>query len=234
MLEIKNVTKILGDRPILRNLFLTMEKGETLAIVGPNGAGKSTLFKCIAGLMKPNNGEIILHGKDICKKKETGKGKIGYLGHKSFLYDGLTSVENLRFYGKLYKVPQLDEKIQVLLKRTGLTLFQDMPIRSFSRGMLQKLAIAKVLLTDPDLLLLDEPHTGLDQNAICLLNSLLAERKKNGASILIISHDLEQVLSLADRAAVLRKGSIEETIELNGKIDLPTMKEWYLKAVANQ
>ncbi|WP_170843794.1 heme ABC exporter ATP-binding protein CcmA [Mesobacillus persicus] len=231
MLELKKITKMLGDKLILRNITLSLKEGETLAVVGPNGAGKSTFFKCTVGLLQPTGGEIILDGEVVKKKSAAIKQKIGFLGHESFLYNNLTPLENLRFYGKLYKVKDIDRKSTELLKEVGLYLFRDVPIRSFSRGMMQRLAIARVLLAEPKILMLDEPHTGLDQEAVALLNRIIKEKQKTGTSILIISHDFEQVHTLADRVAILKKGKIVDTVQLNGEMGLAEMKDWYEKVV---
>lgn len=231
MLELKKINKMIGDKLILRNISLSLNEGETLAVVGPNGAGKSTFFKCTVGLLQPSGGEIILDGEVINKKSAAIKQKIGFLGHESFLYNNLTPLENLRFYGKLYKVKDIDRKSTELLKEVGLYLFRDVPIRSFSRGMIQRLAIARVLLAEPKILMLDEPHTGLDQEAVALLNRIIKEKQQAGTSILIISHDFEQVHTLADRVAILKKGIIIDTIQLNGGMGLAEMKNWYEKVV---
>lgn len=233
MLELRKMTKLLGDKLVLRNITLTLEKGEILAVIGPNGAGKSTFFKCTVGLLQPTSGEILLDGKLVKKNSGEVKQKIGFLGHESFLYNTLSPLENLKFYGKLYKVKDLDRKANDLLKEVGLYLFRDMPIRSFSRGMMQRLAIARVLLPDPEILMLDEPHTGLDQEAVALLNKIIKKKQASGTSILIISHDFEQVHALADRVAVLRKGKIISTMALGSDIDLPAMKQWYEKEVSS-
>lgn len=231
MLELRNITKMLGDKLVLRNISLTLQKGEILAVVGPNGAGKSTFFKCTVGLMQPTSGDILLDGKLIGKNSADVKRRIGFLGHESFLYSTLTPLENLKFYGKLYKVKDLESKAAKLLKEVGLHLFRDMPIRSFSRGMLQRLAIARVLLPDPEILMLDEPHTGLDQEAVAMLNDIIQKKRESGTSILIISHDFEQVHALADRVAVLKKGKIISSRQLETDITLPEMKLWYEKEV---
>lgn len=233
MLEIKDLTKTLGDKLILRNVTLTLNKGEILSVVGPNGAGKSTFFQCTVGLMQPSGGEIFLNGELVKKRSGIIKKKIGFLGHESFLYNALTPLENLKFYGKLYKVKDIDRKSNELLKEVGLHLVKDIPIRSFSRGMMQRLAIARVLLPDPEILMLDEPHTGLDQDAVELLNIIIKEKKKAGTSILLISHDFEQVQALSDRIAVLKKGKIVEIVESSLDMDVQKMKSWYKKVVAN-
>ncbi|WP_170169096.1 heme ABC exporter ATP-binding protein CcmA [Mesobacillus subterraneus] len=227
MLELRNMTKTLGDKLVLRNITLTLEKGEILAVIGPNGAGKSTFFKCTVGLLQPTSGEIYLNGKLVKKNSAEMKQRIGFLGHESFLYNNLSPLENLKFYGKLYKVKDLETKANELLKEVGLYLFRDIPIRSFSRGMMQRLAIARVLLPDPEILMLDEPHTGLDQEAVALLNTIILKKRESGTSILIISHDFEQVQALADRAAVLRKGKIVSAKRLGGEVSMAELKQWY-------
>jgi heme exporter protein A len=232
MLELRNMTKLLGDKLVLRNITLALEKGEILAVIGPNGAGKSTFFKCTVGLLQPTSGDILLNGKIVKKNSAKIKQKIGFLGHESFLYNNLSPLENLKFYGKLYKVKDLDRKASDLLKEVGLFLFRDMPIRSFSRGMMQRLAIARVLLPDPNILMLDEPHTGLDQEAVAMLNQIIKQKRESGTSILIISHDFEQVHTLADRVAVMKKGRIISTRQLDTKISLQEMKQWYEKEVS--
>lgn len=232
MLELRNMTKMLGDKLILRNITLTLEKGEILAVIGPNGAGKSTFFKCTVGLLQPTSGEILLEGKKVNKNSAEVKQKIGFLGHESFLYSNLSPLENLKFYGKLYKVKDLDRKANELLKEVGLHLFRDMPIRSFSRGMMQRLAIARVLLPNPEILMLDEPHTGLDQEAMALLNTIIKNKRDNGKSVLIISHDFEQVHALADRVTVLKKGRIISAMPLGPDIGLQEMKNWYEEEVS--
>lgn len=232
MLEIRNLTKVLSDRLILRSVSLTLEQGEVLAVIGPNGAGKSTFFKCTVGLLKPTSGEIILDGKVLKKNSSIFKKRLGFLSHDSFLYNNMTPVENLKFYGKLHRVKDPEQRVDVLLKEVGLFLFKDTPIRSFSRGMIQRLAIARVLLPDPDILMLDEPHTGLDQAAVLLLNKIILEKKKEGKSILLISHDFEHVQALADRVAILMKGKIAGTVKLDRTTDIETLNNWYEKVVS--
>ncbi|WP_102274194.1 heme ABC exporter ATP-binding protein CcmA [Cytobacillus massiliigabonensis] len=234
MLELKDITKVIGDKLILRNFSLTLVPGESVAVIGPNGAGKSTFFKLAAGLMQPTSGEIFLNGEQIKKKTHLLKKRIGYLGHESFLYNALTPLENLQFYGKLYKVKNVEEKGLELLKSVGLHYFKDIPIRSFSRGMIQRLAIARVLLAEPEYLLLDEPHTGLDQEAVSLLNQLIKERQKQGISILLISHDFEQVINVCDRVLILNKGRVVSDKNIDSQLELISFKKWYEAAVSGK
>ncbi|WP_070120489.1 heme ABC exporter ATP-binding protein CcmA [Bacillus marinisedimentorum] len=213
MLEVNNMSKMLGDKLILRGLTFSVEQGESVALLGPNGTGKSTAFKCIAGLMKPTDGEVLVDGKTFGKDRIALARKIGYLGHESFLYGKLTPLENLMFYGKLYKMDRLKERAANVLKEVGLHYFRDVPIHSFSRGMTQRLAIARVLLTDPDILLLDEPHTGLDQEAAAFLNEIVAEKRQNGKTIMLVTHDFEHAERICGRFLILNKGKIAGDIK---------------------
>jgi heme exporter protein A len=231
MLELKNVSKIIDDKLILRSFSLHVAKGESVAVIGPNGAGKSTFFKCTVGLIQPTSGDILVGGKKSKKNSLELKSKIGFLGHESFLYDNLTPIENLSFYGKLFKVKQLSEKVNKLLKKVGLHYFKDVPIRSFSRGMLQRLAIARVLLAEPELLLLDEPHTGLDQEAISLLNEVIKERQNSGVSIVLITHDFDQVLNVCDKVFVLDRGKVIASDYVKHHASIEDLKGWYEEAV---
>lgn len=230
MLQMQNVTKIFSNKPVLRNLSMTVAPGEIVAFLGPNGAGKSTAFKCIVGLMKPTNGKILVNGETAKQNPIKYKQQIGYLGHESFLYEAFSPIENLTFYGKLYRTSNLEETVISLLKKVGLYRFRDIRIDSFSRGMMQRLAIARMLLSEPDILLLDEPHTGLDQGAITLLNEIVKEKQAEGKAIILISHDFEQVLTLCDRAVVLSRGKIAAETKITDQ-SLLTLRNWYAEAV---
>ncbi|UCZ52497.1 heme ABC exporter ATP-binding protein CcmA [Bacillus shivajii] len=208
MIQTKRLIKTIGDKMILKGVDTSVQKGEAVAILGPNGAGKSTYLKVVAGLMKPNEGEVCINEKPIKKDHYDEQRMIGYLGHQSFLYDHLSPIENLRFYSKLYQIENMDEKVDELIDEVGLTLFKHEPVRSFSRGMVQRLAIARAILHDPSVLLLDEPHTGLDQQAIHILNSVLERLKLNEVTIMMATHDFPQVIESCDRIFILRKGRL--------------------------
>lgn len=231
MLQVNHVSKLLGDKLILRNLSFTAERGETVAVLGPNGAGKSTAFKCISGLLKPTEGDILINGKSVKDDKRLATQRIGYLGHDSFLYSHLSPVENLQFYAKLYHLKQRDETIQRLLKQVGLHYFKDTKINSFSRGMLQRLSIARVLLTDPEILLLDEPHTGLDQEATKILNQFIEEKQQSGMTVLLITHDFDHALALADKLIIIAKGKVEAEIAAYELADVQALKTMYEQVV---
>lgn len=225
MIETKGLIKTIGDKMILRGINLSIKKGESVAIVGPNGAGKSTVLKIIAGLTKATSGDIIIDGMDFKKDSYEMKKKIGFLAHNSFLYDHLTPLENLKFFGKLYRVPNVEEKAKQLINEVGLGFFIHDPIRSFSRGMLQRIAIARAIIHDPEILLFDEPHTGLDQEAIKLLNDVILKMKANGSTVIMVTHDFQQAVQTCDRVIIFRNGKIVADLSnVTNNLELVTAK----------
>ncbi|SES42115.1 heme ABC exporter ATP-binding protein CcmA [Salipaludibacillus aurantiacus] len=217
MIETKALTKTIGEKMILRGVNLKVNKGEAVAVLGTNGAGKSTWLKIVAGLLKPSSGEIFLKGQPRKKDDFEQQKVLGYLGHQSFLYDAFSPVENLKFFARLYHISSPDTRINKLIEDVGLAYFKHEPVRSFSRGMIQRLAIARAILHKPEILLLDEPHTGLDQQAVSLFNRLLLDLKAEGVTIIMVTHDFQQISTVCDRAVVLRKGRIAEDELIRGR-----------------
>lgn len=207
----------MGEKMILRGVNLHINEGETVAILGPNGVGKSTWLKIVAGLMRPTEGQILIHGKQLRKDHFEQKEMLGYLGHRSFLYEQLTPVENLKFFARLYHLKNPDEKIDELIKEVGLTFFKNDPVQSFSRGMVQRLAIARAILHGPKILLLDEPHTGLDQRAIEILNQVILRLKTLDITVVMVTHDFSQVIRTCNRVVILKNGKVNDDIQLNGQ-----------------
>jgi len=217
MIESKNDIKTNSEKIILRNINNQIDKGQTVAILGPNGVGKSTWLKIAAGLMQPTEGQILINGDVLKKDQFEQKEMLGYLGHQSFLYDNLTPVENLTFFAKLYHIKNPNEKIEALLNEVGLSFFKNEPVQSFSRGMVQRLAIARSILHNPQILLLDEPHTGLDQQAVEILNKVILRLKKANVTVVMVTHDFSQVINTCDRVIILMNGRVGSDINLNGK-----------------
>lgn len=217
MIETNNMTKVLGEKMILRGVNLSIEQGESAALLGANGAGKSTWLKIVAGLLKPTTGEIWINGQLRGKDNDAYRQQIGFLGHKSLLYDAFTPIENLSFSAKLYHMQAPEQRIHQLIDRVGLSFFKHDPIRTFSRGMIQRLAIARALLHEPNILLLDEPYTGLDQQSIQQFNQLLIELKGQHVTTVIVTHDFEHVQKVCDRVVVLRKGKIAADERIQGR-----------------
>ncbi|HIE26067.1 TPA: ABC transporter ATP-binding protein [Candidatus Poribacteria bacterium] len=210
LLQAKDITKQLGLRLILRKVNLSVENGESVAIFGPNGAGKSTFMNIIATLMKPTSGWLTINGEDVLKNPLPCRSKIGLVAHEPNAYLELTPNENLKFFGRLYGVENLDEKIEALLDYVGLTPFAHEPIQIFSSGMVKRFMITKALIHEPNILLLDEPFTGLDANAKQLILKLIADERMKGTGIIFITHDIQLGYEAASRFTFLFRGRLEE------------------------
>lgn len=208
MIRLKGVVKQYGLNPVLRGVDLTVAEGEFVTLVGPNGAGKSTLMTIIATLLRPSGGEVRVGGWKLPEQANRVRRHIGFVSHHSLLYRDITAAENLAFFARLYQLDDAEARVAEALRKVGLFARQRDPVGTFSRGMVQRLTIARATLHEPDVLLLDEPYTGLDQEATQLLDDLLREEKARGRTILMITHDLAHGLGLADRLAILYRGRI--------------------------
>jgi heme exporter protein A len=207
-LESEDIRKTFGHFTALAGVTLSVARGEFLALFGRNGAGKTTFLKIAATLVRHTHGRLRVQGIDISDEPEQARRHIGFLSHNTYLYRDLNPVENLRFFARLYRLPDPEERIQSLLDRVGLRRRASDPVRAFSRGLHQRLGIARVMLHDPSLILLDEPYTGLDANAVETLNQMLDEAAAVGRTIVLTTHDLEQGLRAATRAVIIDKGRI--------------------------
>ena len=213
VIEIENLWKRFGRRVALRNVSLEMEKGEKVAILGPNGAGKTTLLKILAGQLKPSAGEVKIFGAKPWKKVELRR-KIGFVSHSSLLYRDLTALENLQFYSKLYGLDYDTKKMNEMLELVGLYEQRNRRVSTFSRGMEQRLSIARAMLAKPEILLLDELTSGLDLEG---RNSVLSHIKKNfrDKTILMAGHDFDELEEVCEKGILLNSeiksvGSLEE------------------------
>lgn len=206
--SIRKLSKVYGKAKILKNLDFDLKKGEFAVIFGPNGAGKTTLLKLIATLAEPSSGSIFVSGFNAAKEPEKVKSEIGMLSHDSYLYFELTARENLLFFGQMYGLERekLKERVSWLLKEVGLEKRADERAGTFSRGMKQRLSIARALIHEPSLLLLDEPYTGLDPGASESFEKLLSSPTFEKSSKIMVSHDLERGFTLCDRVLILKKG----------------------------
>jgi heme exporter protein A len=208
MIEIYALTKAFGLRTVLRSVNLTVQAGEFVALLGPNGAGKSTLLRIVASLSAPTLGRVRVNGWDLPAQADEVRRALGVVSHQPLLYGDLTAEENLSFYGRLYGVANLPGRIAEVLTQVGLHKRRRDLVRSFSRGMVQRLSIARAILHSPEVLLFDEPHTGLDQEASAMLDEVLKTVAADGRTVLMISHDLPRSLTLAHRIAILANGKI--------------------------
>ena len=204
LLRLSQITKHFGPIRAVWNVDLEVDRGDFLAIFGPNGAGKTTLLRMIAGLTQPTNGEIQFGlGTD-----NSGRDRVGYVSHQSFLYNELTGFENLLFYGRLYGIQSVRERADEMLLEMGLKGARLQRVGEYSRGMKQRLTLARALLHEPQLLLLDEPYTGLDQHGSRLFTEVLRGLKKEGRTILLITHNLSEGLALCNRAIIQNRGEL--------------------------
>ncbi len=208
VIQVRNLTKSFGTRKALVGVNLDIAAGEFVALVGPNGAGKTTLLRILATLSRPTAGSVRIAGLDSMKAGEQVRRRIGFLSHRTLLYDDLTAVQNLRFYARMYDLPAADDRIAALLAQVGLTGRRDDLVRTFSRGMQQRLAVVRAVLHRPAVLLLDEPFTGLDPNAAQSLTALLTALADEGGTVLFSTHNLERGLALGQRVVVLRRGRV--------------------------
>ena len=213
----RRLRKSFSWTPVLDDVTFQAGPSETVGVFGPNGSGKTTLLRVFATLLRPNAGVLTLFGGN--PDSEEARHRIGFLGHDSFLYPDLTAEENLRFYGKAYRVRPLADRIAAQLQHVGLDRWRHTPVRHFSRGMEQRLALARTLLHDPDLILLDEPHTGLDTAAQDVLHDALGQAAARGKTVMLSSHDFERCRDLCTRAVLLHRGRL--TWESTGT--LPTV-----------
>lgn len=217
MIQINGLIKQYGFNPVLRGVNLHVPAGTFVTLVGPNGAGKSTLMRIVATLLKPTAGEVKIGGWLMPQFSERVRRHIGLVSHQTLLYGDLTAAENLLFFAKLYQLDNGEDRVAAALRRVGLAARERDAVRTFSRGMMQRLTIARATLHEPDVLLLDEPYTGLDQDASALLDDLLRRESDNGRTILLITHDLVHGLNLCDRVAILSRGKIVQEIA-NGDV----------------
>jgi len=230
VIAVTGLTKTFGNLYALRNLSFSLNKGEFLTIFGPNGAGKTTLIRILSTITKASSGEIKIADLSFEDDSEKIRRQIGVIAHQTFLYENLTAEENLRFYGKLYDVENLSKKIETILSEVGLELRKKDFVRTFSRGMQQRLAIARAMLHEPSILLLDEPYTGLDQHASGMLTNWLNRLRSSEQTILMVTHDLEQGMELADRIAILVEGQLVFNQEQRG-VDVKKFRQTYYDLV---
>ncbi len=213
MIRVHNVHKSFAALQVLRGIDFNIREGEYTALLGQNGAGKTTLLRIIASLSRPTSGEVSINGFNLPKQAEQVRRQMGVVSHDPFLYGDLTAEENLKFYGKLNNLENLQERVLSVLEQVDLSVRRYDLVRTFSRGMQQRLALARALLHEPDLLLLDEPFSGLDfkssQNLTDLLNGLHAK----GTTILMTTHDLDFAITHCKRLLLIKQGKLVKDTE---------------------
>lgn len=229
--RLDNVKKRYGHTEALKGVTFELAEGDFMSVFGPNGAGKSTLLKILSTLTKPSEGDIFFKGTPIKKMKDDFRRHFGVISHQPFLYENLSAFENLVFYGRLYGLKDVHARADFLLKRVELLARKHDRVRAFSRGMLQRLSIARALMHDPDIILLDEPYTGLDQHASLVLTGILKEQFSLKKTIVMVTHNLPRGYELASRIVVVKGGKF--TLD-SKKEEIPEkeFEEIYMQAVS--
>jgi len=232
MIEVKKLVKRFGLKTVLRGLDFQVQPGEFVALLGPNGAGKTTFLRILASLSRPSLGSVDIAGFSLPKQAAAVRARLGVVSHMPLLYEDLTAEENLTFYARMYGIENADARITEVLDMVGLEARRRDLVRTFSRGMQQRLAIGRAILHDPDVVLFDEPYTGLDQDASAMLDGVLQTVAKQGRTVVMTSHDLARAEDLATRFDILSRGVIaaSSTRQGLGKGNLLT---FYKQALAN-
>ena len=206
-IEVEGLSKSFGRRPALREVGFSVEAGGFLAIFGPNGAGKTTILRILATLLAPGGGRVCVAGHDVRQDPMPVRAAIGVVSHAPLLYGDLTAHENLRFYADMYGLADREARVGELLERLELSPRRDDLVRTFSRGLRQRLAIARAILHRPRVLLLDEPYAGLDPRAVGILDALLAEIRRDHTFVMV-THAMEKGLELATQAIIIEAGEV--------------------------
>jgi heme exporter protein A len=231
MIIVKKLVKRFGLKTVLRGLNFEVQEGEFVALLGPNGAGKTTFLRILSSLSRPTSGDIRVAGFRLPAQASAVRRNLGVVSHMPLLYGDLNAEENLRFFGRMYGVSDLNQRIEQILELVGLLTHRRDLIRTYSRGMQQRLAIGRAILHDPEVLLFDEPHTGLDQDACDMLDRLLQEVSHQGRTIVMTSHDLARVEDLASRFDVLSRGVVTASASRED-LGRNNLLDFYRKALA--
>ena len=234
LLAVEKLDKTFGARWALRGITFQITPGEIVALVGPNGAGKTTLLRILGTLARPNAGRVFVNQAPALEQANAARAAIGFVGHQTFLYDDLTAWENLNFYARLYDLPERAQTIRAVAARVGITNRLNDVTRTLSRGLQQRLTIARMLLHAPAVLLLDEPYTGLDKVAADLLDQMMTDAKHAGRAVLFSTHDLERGLAVCDRAIILQAGRVVRDLPRGAWHDLAGFMEIYARVLEDK
>jgi heme exporter protein A len=215
VLEVRNVSKYFGELSALRNVSLRIEPGESVFVYGPNGAGKTTLLRILASLARPTEGEVLFGGQALHSNPAAAKAKTGFVSHATFLYGELTARENLKLTGTLFGLADVGERIHAVLELFNLQERADEPVRKLSRGLQQRVTLARALLHNPEFVFLDEPFTGLDTASVEKLDRFLRRLPQEGKAVVFSTHSFDQGAALARRLVVLDAGRVRFDGPLN-------------------
>jgi heme exporter protein A len=208
MITVKKLVKRFGLKTVLRGVDFDVQPGEFVALLGPNGAGKTTFLRILASLSRPSLGDVQIAGYRLPQEAARVRARLGVVSHLPLLYGDLSAEENLRFYARMYNISDQEARITEVLEMVGLEARRRDLVRTFSRGMQQRLAIGRAVLHDPDVVLFDEPYTGLDQDASSMLDEVLQNVAAKGRTVVMTSHDLARAEDLATRFDILSRGVI--------------------------
>ena len=206
-IETKKLSKVFGNRKAVDDVTISVPKGAFLSIFGPNGAGKTTLLRVLSTLSRATSGTATLMGVDLKEDPDRARDHIGLISHNSMLYPDLTAEQNLMIYARLYGVVEPEARVLDLLEAVELKHRRLDVVRTFSRGMTQRLSIARALVHDPDVVFLDEPYSGLDPHAVEIFDELI-EQQREGRTFVMVSHDLQKGFAMCTHALVLAKGRV--------------------------
>jgi heme exporter protein A len=229
-LQARDLVRTFGPLRAVDGIGFDLEAGRLMTVFGPNGAGKTTLLRILAGGLRPSHGTVRLRGKELAAGDPGWHRRIGVLSHQSFLYGHLTLEENLRFFGRLFGLRDLEERIPARLAQVGLQERADSLARTLSRGMRQRLALARTLLHDPEFVLLDEPYTGLDAHAAAVLRVVLASLKDGHRTVILVTHNITEGLEMADRVAIQVRGRFV-FLDDRSAVDGGTFERFYRERV---
>jgi heme exporter protein A len=230
-LEAVELVRSFGAQRAVDGVSFTLPEGRFLSLFGPNGAGKSTLLRLLSGALRPTSGELRLGGAPLRTREPGWQRRIGVLSHQTFLYGALTARENLRFFGDLYALDDLEDRIRSGLDSVGLGSRGDDPVRTYSRGMRQRLALARTLLHEPAMVLLDEPFTGLDAHASGVLRDVLGRLKDGRRTVVMVTHNLSEGLDLAEEIAIQVRGRIRLWTDAGSLRDTAELPALYRETV---
>ncbi len=208
MIKVTSLRKSYGPVDALRGINLNIKLGEFLTIFGPNGAGKTTLLKILSTIITPSSGEVVIDGLNVKKANHVIRKKIGVISHKTFLYENLTAIENLLFYARMYDVGRPKDRALKLIRQVGLKGRENHRVKTFSRGMEQRLSIARALIHNPNIIYLDEPYSGLDQHAALMLRNILKNLHTQDRTIVMTTHNITHGLEISDRIVIQVRGKI--------------------------
>jgi len=232
MIIVHKLVKRFGMKTVLRGLDFEVQPGEFVALLGPNGAGKTTLLRILASLSRPSLGTVSVAGYRLPDQASAVRARLGVVSHLPLLYGDLTAEENLRFFGRMYGVSNIESRIAEVLEMIDLAARRRDLVRTFSRGMQQRLAIGRAVFHDPDVMLFDEPYTGLDQDASAMLDAVLRSVAAQGRTVVMTSHDLMRAEDLATRFDILSRGMITASATRK-QLRKTNLLSFYKKALAD-